>query len=341
MGDLVRAEDLESAETGSRACRYFAERRSGAGPAAAAAARPRRPLRSLGLSSTRSSSADRAILRARPRRPGGATARHRRSGSPSAADVDLDPEPGPGGGCCAPSARGGRPVPWSTETQVWKSHVCTRRRSGVPRPRCTTAAVTRLAPPASSTVTSTPSSTATSRISMARVMPPTRWSLIVIPSATPSRWARRRSSSVTIDSSSTSGRSAARRTDAHSAYVRHGCSKRVLEVAGRPQEAACAAGGEGAVRVGEEHDLVTDGVAHRGEPLGVGLRDRADLDLEPAVPVGDELAGERDGLVHGRDRDDVVERDGVAEAGAERLAQRPARPPARSGPSSRHVERRT
>ena len=46
----------------------------------------------------------------------------------------------------------------------------------------------------------------------------------------------------------------------------------VLEVAGRPQEAPCAAGREAAVRVGEEHDLVAHGVAHRREPLGVGLR---------------------------------------------------------------------
>ena len=45
--------------------------------------------------------------------------------------------------------------------------------------------MTRLAPPASSTVTSRPSSTATSRMSTARVIPPTRWSLTVIPSATP------------------------------------------------------------------------------------------------------------------------------------------------------------
>ena len=40
------------------------------------------------------------------------------------------PRPSPLGGFWPPSARGGRPVPWSTVTHVWKSHVCTRMPLG-------------------------------------------------------------------------------------------------------------------------------------------------------------------------------------------------------------------
>ena len=82
----------------------------------------------------------------------------------------------------------------------------------MPSPTCTIAAVSMLAPPPSSTVTQMPADTATSRISAARVTPPTRDTLTVMPSGTPSWWARRRSASDSIDSSSTSGRRQARRT---------------------------------------------------------------------------------------------------------------------------------
>ena len=85
--------------------------------------------------------------------------------------------------------------------------------------------------------------------------------------------------------------------------------ERVLEVAGRAEEAPCTARGEGAVCVGEEHDVGADGIAHGGEPLGVGLGSGADLDLEPAVALGDELARQGHGLVEREHGDDVVERD--------------------------------
>ena len=115
--------------------------------------------------------------------------------------------------------------------------------------------------------------------------------------------------------------------------------ERVLEVAGRPQEASRATRREGAVRVGEEHDVGADRVAHGGESLGVGLGSRADLDLEPAIALGHELAGERHRLVEREHGDDVVERDGLAEAGTERLAQRTVRGFGRDVPAG-HVERR-
>ena len=115
--------------------------------------------------------------------------------------------------------------------------------------------------------------------------------------------------------------------------------ERVLEVAGRPQEASRAARREGAVRIGEEHDVGADGVAHGCESLCVGLGIRADLDLEPAIALGDELAGERHRLVEREHGDDVVERDGLAEAGTERLAQRTVRGLRRDVPAG-HVERR-
>ena len=49
-----------------------------------------------------------------------------RNGSPSASGSTSMPRPGPAGGGCAPSARVGSPLPWSTLTHMWKSHVCTR-----------------------------------------------------------------------------------------------------------------------------------------------------------------------------------------------------------------------
>ena len=71
----------------------------------------------------------------------------------------------------------------------------------------------------------------------------------------------------------------------------------VLEVAGRAQEAPCGAGREAAVRVGEEHDrrrptASRTAASRSASASGVG----ADLDLEPAVALGDELARERDRL---------------------------------------------
>ena len=106
-----------------------------------------------------------------------------------------------------------------------------------------------------------------------------------------------------------------------------GLLERVLELAGRPQEASRGTGGEAAVCVGEEHDVGPDRLAHGGEPLGIGLGCRPDLDLETAVSLGDELARERHRLVERQHGDDVVERDGVAEAAAERLAQADGPPP--------------
>ena len=97
-------------------------------------------------------------------------------------------------------------------------------------------------------------------------------------------------------------------------------------------------GGEGAVGVGEEHDVGADGVAHGREALGVGFGSGADLDLEAAVPLGHELARERHRLVERQHGDDVVERDGLAEPRTERLAQRTVRGLGGDVPA-RHVER--
>ena len=68
----------------------------------------------------------------------------------------------------------------------------------------------------------------------------------------------------------------------------------VLEVTGRTQKASRTPRCEGAVRIGEEHDVGADGSAHSGESLGVGFGIWPDLDLETAVALGDELA--RQGL---------------------------------------------
>ena len=85
----------------------------------------------------------------------------------------------------------------------------------------------RLQPDASSTVTPIPSSTATSRIVTAGVMPPTRVSFTVTPSATPRRWASSRAGSETIVSSITIGPLHDARNRPQSASVAHGCSRKI------------------------------------------------------------------------------------------------------------------
>ena len=72
-------------------------------------------------------------------------------------------------------------------TQLPKSTVCTRSRAGVEAFMWANVVSARSQPDASSTVTPIPSATATSRIVTAGVMPPTRVSFTVTPSATPRR----------------------------------------------------------------------------------------------------------------------------------------------------------
>ena len=72
-------------------------------------------------------------------------------------------------------------------TQLAKSTVCTRSGAGVVAFTWAKVVSARSQPEASSMVTPMPSSTATSRIVTAGVMPPTRVNLTVTPSATPRR----------------------------------------------------------------------------------------------------------------------------------------------------------
>ena len=112
----------------------------------------------------------------------------------------------------------------------------------------------------------------------------------------------------------------------------------VVELAGRAQEAPRVGRGEGAVRVGVEHDVVAGEVAHRREPLRVGVRIYPDLDLDPVVALGEELPGERQRFFQRRDDHDVVERHGVAVPGAELLPQRATGRPCLRIPAG-HVDR--
>ena len=120
--------------------------------------------------------------------------------------------------------------------------------------------------------------------------------------------------------------------------MRHGCSSVYSRSRVARRKRLAPPRGEGAVRVGEEHDVGADGIAHGGESLGVGLGSWPDLDLEPAVALGDELAREGHRLVEREHGDDVVERDRVAEARTECVAERAVRSFGGDVPAG-HVER--
>ena len=182
------------------------------------------------------------------------------------------PSPGPAGGRWAPSARGGSPLPWSTSTHVWKSHVCTRSALG-----CAQADV---------------DDGGRDEARAARVLDrhldaeldgdvadqhgprdpadplqldrdPVGDALAVSPEKVVERHDR-----LVEHERAVGGRAHRGALGVRAARL----LERVLELACGAEEAPRGAGGEAPVRVGEEHDLGPDRLAHRREPLGVGLR---------------------------------------------------------------------
>src|SRR5215470_7178708 len=151
-----------------------------------------------------------------------------------------------------PPALAGMPRALGRVTQLLKSTVCSRSASGVDSERWSMAAVSISAPPVSSTVTAIPRSTATSRISRARPTPPTR--------------------AVAV---------AAQR--AAFPVGQAGLLHRVVEIAGRPEEAARLQRRPAAVGVGEEHDVLAHRGPHGGQALDVLVGVEADLHLDAPI----------------------------------------------------------
>jgi hypothetical protein len=113
----------------------------------------------------------------------------------------------------------------------------------------------------------------------------------------------------------------------------------IVEIAGRPQEAAGLMGVPAAIGIGEEHDPAAHRRAHGGQALDILIGVEADLHLDAPVALGDIGPGAGDhalGLVL---RDRAIEIDLLAIASAEKLGERQARLLAQDIPAG-HVKRR-
>ena len=115
--------------------------------------------------------------------------------------------------------------------------------------------------------------------------------------------------------------------------------ERVLRLARRAQEADRLRRRPAAVRVCDEPDGRAGGVTHCQQPLGIGVDVAAHLDLEPPVPGGGVAPCRGRRLLGRQRRDRPVELGRVAQAPAQRLAERPALFSRRRIPAG-HVERR-